>query len=125
MNVVDSFRKIVSDAKETFLPESGTEEIIPYGIALVRLAETHPEQRAVFQQEFVAASHTAPPELIEFCMHALRWDSLRIYFQQCHSDAVARNDWRAEPFYRHLVDSFEDTWEDAKTFYVSYFGASI
>lgn len=45
-------------------------------------------------------------------MHALRWNSLKHYFSQKQAEAIARNDWRAEPYFRHLVASFDDDWED-------------
>ena len=125
MKPIESFRKIVSEASTAFLPESNADEIIPFGAELVQLVRSESGLRSDFELEFIEAARTAPPELIEFCMHALRWDSLQAYFRQCQADAISRNDWRAEPFYRHIVDSFDGSWEDAEYFYASYFRGDI
>ena len=125
MKLIESFRKVVSDASTAFLPGSNADEIIPFGAELVRLARSDQALRSDLELEFIEAARAAPPELIEFCMHALRWHSLHAYFRQCQTDAIARNDWRAEPFYRHIVESFEDDWEDANDFYASYFRGGI
>jgi hypothetical protein len=121
MNAIEKFRQIASEATEAFKPESGAPEIIPYGAAIVQLVRSYPEQQKFFEAEFIALTKTAPPELLEFCMHALRWDSLHQYFKQRHNEAVSRNDWRAEPCYRHIVEAFEENWEDATDFYADYF----
>jgi len=54
-------------------------------------------------------------------MHALRWEGLRQYFAQAQKEAIARNDWRVEPYCRHVLEAFDDNWEDANDFYAGYF----
>ena len=121
MTPIEEFREIVLAASQAFLPESGTDEIIPFGASLVELVRSNPSEQREFEREFIASSKIAPPELLEFCMHALRWESLKAYFVAQQRSAIERSDWRAEPFYRHLAEAFEDDWEDAKTFYALYF----
>lgn len=75
----------------------------------------------MFEAEFVASEGIAPLELLEFCMHALRWESLHTHFQNQQEAALARNDCRAEPYYRGILESFSDNWEDADDFYALYF----
>lgn len=55
-------------------------------------------------------------------MHALRWPNVRKEYEARCRAAVARNDWRTEPVYRHYLEAFEPDWEDATDFYASYFG---
>jgi hypothetical protein len=118
---IERFRELVLAAAKAFLPESGADEIVPFGAALVELVRSNPSEQQHFEREFIASSEIAPPELLEFCMHALRWEPLRAHFVSQHRSAIERNDWRAEPYYRHLTEAFEDDWEDARTFYASYF----
>ena len=121
MTAVDKFREIAAQAIAQDRVDSSAPDIIPFGAAMVELAQTHPADQSAFEAEFIALTKKAPPELLEFCMHALRWESLRSYFQERQKDAIATNDWRAEPFYRHLVEAFDDNWPDAADFYASYF----
>lgn len=125
MTPSQEFQRVVADAARAFKPESGASEVIPFGAKLVELVLAHPDHRREFEREFISLTAVAPPELIEFCMHALRWESLKEYFSQKQGEAITRNDWRAEPYFRHIVASFDDEWEDAKTFYAEYFDKSI
>jgi len=121
MNPITQFREIVAAAGKAFRPESGAPEIIPFGAALVELVRANPREREAFEREFMESTAVAPPELLEFCMHALRWESLRTVFRERQDAAIARNDWRSEPYYRHLLEAFDDEWEDATDFYAEYF----
>jgi hypothetical protein len=125
MEPLREFREIVSTAAREFGPASGAPEIIPFGAALVSLARRNPELREQMEAEFIASIGSAPVELLEFCMHALRWENLMTYFKSQQVAAIARNDWRAEPFYRWLLEAFDDDWEDAKDFYAAYFRAGV
>ncbi|PZP90590.1 MAG: hypothetical protein DI587_38235 [Variovorax paradoxus] len=125
MEPLPEFREIVSTAVREFGPASGAPEIIPFGAALVSLARRNPELREQMEAEFIACLGHAPLELLEFCMHALRWENLKAYFQSQQSAAIAKDDWRAEPFYRSLVEAFDDDWEDARDFYTAYFRAAV
>ena len=124
MDPVARFRELVSSAAEGFRPHSDAPEIIPFGTDILNLVRAHPEAQTLFEQEFIAATRVAPPELLEFCMHALRWPRLRAHFQEQQDAAIARNDWRAEPYYRHLLEAFDDDWQDATDFYGAYFNAT-
>ncbi len=124
MNAIARFREIVADARAAFGPFSGAPEIVPFGAALVKLIRAHPAEREAFEREFMVTTQQAPSELVEFCMHALRWESLRVHFEHCRREAVARNDWNSEPYYRHVSEAFSDEWPDAEDFYASYFRAS-
>lgn len=125
MTPLQHFRRLVADAAQALKPDSSTAEIIPFGAELVELVRAHPNKQEEFEWEFISSIGVAPPELVEFCMHALRWKSLKEYFGQKQTEAITRNDWRAEPYFRHLLASFDDDWEDAKVFYAEYFSKSI
>ena len=121
MSPIEQFRTVVSEATASYLPNSSAQEIVPFGAMLIKLIRSNPAMKALFEHEFIEMTSSAPPELIEFCMHALRWGSLRNYFAKQQSLALESNDWRVEPYYRHLLEAFEDEWEDAKYFYSAYF----
>jgi hypothetical protein len=121
MDTLSQFRKIVADASAAFGSAAGAPEIIPFGAALVDLVRAFPAEREAFEREFIANTRVAPPELMEFCMHALRWESLRQYFSNCQRKAISENDWRIELYFRHILEAFENEWADAEDFYASYF----
>jgi hypothetical protein len=123
MNSVLRLRELVAAAAAAFRPDSGAPEIIPFGAAIVELMRANPRDREALEREFIASIGTAPPELIEFCVHGLRWQSLRSYFHAQQRQAVERNNWRAEPYFRSVLEAFDEGWEDARDFYASYLNA--
>ncbi|WP_354319231.1 hypothetical protein [Pseudacidovorax sp. 1753] len=100
----------------------GADEVLPYAAEAIALVRSHPERLAEFEQEFVCLPGHAPPEFIEVCMHALRLPGVRAAFERERRAAIAANDWRREPAFRHYLMAFEDDWEDAVDFYSEYFG---
>lgn len=96
--------------------------VLPFASEAVDLARTHPDSRQDFENEFAAMRKLAPVEFVQVCMHALRWASLRTIFEERSRLAIEQNDWSAIADYGKYLDAFEDDWEDARTFYSSYFG---
>jgi hypothetical protein len=123
VDAITRFREIIANGKAAFGPFSGAPEVVPFGAALVDLIRSFPAEREAFEREFKENVQGAPSELVEFCMHALRWESLRVHFEQCRQEAVSRSDWNSEPYYRHVLEAFDDEWPDAEDFYASYFRA--
>ena len=89
--------------------------------AALEIIAAHPSLQAEFESAFLEMPMYAPSEFVEVCMHALRWPNVQREFEARCRAAVARNDWRSEPVYRHYLESFEPDWEDASDFCASYF----
>ncbi|WPH20816.1 hypothetical protein [Variovorax paradoxus] len=96
-------------------------DVLPFTTEALTIIRSHPDLQATFEETFLNMTAVAPPEFVEVCMHALRWTTVKLAFEQRHREVVAQNDWRREPYYRHCLDAFEDKWEDANDFYASYF----
>lgn len=99
-------------------------DVVPYGRKIVQLVRQNPDHRADFVKAFVEGVN-APDKcdrwLIEFCMHALRMPEAKLEFEQLSRDAIAKQDWnRIQPL-GHILDAFEDDWEDARDVYAEYF----
>jgi hypothetical protein len=124
MDAIAAFREIVCRATDTEKSDPENWNLIPYAAELVATVHTYPQDQQAFEQEFISLvdddSGPGGP-FLEFCMHALRWDSVRLAIEKRHEAAIDRRDFRKEPYYRHLLESFDDDWGDANDLYASYF----
>jgi hypothetical protein len=124
MNPLQQFRAIAARATEKLNESFNAPDLVPFGQEMLRLIEAHPEHRAAFVREFINSigqSSTFDPWLVQFCMHALRWNELKEEFSTMRATAVAENNWNLEQPLRKALEAFDDNWEDAKDFYGEYF----
>ena len=124
MDALAEFREIVRRAVDTERSDPDNWDLIPYGAQVVATVHAHPLDQQAFEQEFISlvdADSGPGGPFLEFCMHALRWDSVRLAIEQRHRAAIDRRDFRKEPYYRHLLESFDDDWGDANDLYGSHF----
>lgn len=73
----------------------------------------HPAQRARFAELFVAVAYDRDRDgidLVDYCMHALRWEEVRSAFR---NRLAAEQDERARHVLRGLLQAFDDGWEPA------------
>lgn len=100
-------------------------DLIPFGQAALNLISAHPEERSAFARAFLNGINTPDTWdvwFIQFCVHALRWPELKAGFEAMSREAVALDDWnRIQPL-GHVLDAFEDSWEDAGDIYAAHFG---
>ena len=125
MDALEQFHAIAKSATDRLAETSNAPDLIPYGTAMLELIGKHPEQRPAFVRAFVRGIQNPEefdPWLIQFCMHALRWPELKKEFNAMSREAVARNDWNLIQPLGHVLDAFEDNWED-RDFYAEYFGS--
>lgn len=76
----------------------------------------HPESKSEFIDAFIEIAHDpglAPPQLIEYCMHELRWDDLRRYFS---SWLEYERSERIRHVIRKFLKAFDDDWPDAGSY---------
>ncbi|WP_184125180.1 hypothetical protein [Stenotrophomonas rhizophila] len=89
--------------------EPALEAVLDYVLA-------HPECRADLVAAFIHIAHgrgIGPPELIEYCMHALRWGEVRQYLADW---LAAEGSERVRHYLRNLLMSFDDDWRHANMY---------
>jgi hypothetical protein len=116
--VIELARAATSKIDETY----DAPDVLSFTTEALEVIKAHPDLQAEFEGAFLDMSAYATTEFVEVCMHALRWPNVKREFERRHREAVAENNWRAEPVYRHYLDAFEDDWDVAHTFYAAYFG---
>mgnify|MGYP001464030034 CR=1 FL=1 len=121
---VTEFEEIFAEAREKLAITYDQPDLIPYGIRLVALCQSHPQLREEFARTFIRMFFDEARNevsLIEFAMHALRWPEVKLAFEALSQYAVSKNDWRIINPIGHILDAFEDGWENAQDFYGNYF----
>lgn len=121
MTPVEQVVQLAHDAEAKLSVSFNSPDVLPFAAAALELIAAHPSLQAEFESAFLEMPTYAPTEFVEVCMHALRWPNVQREFEARCRAAVARNDWRSEPVYRHYLEAFEPDWEDASDFYASYF----
>jgi hypothetical protein len=81
--------------------------------AVLSFVLAHPESRGEFADAFMQLARDpglGPPELIQYCMHVLRWSDVKQYL----SDWLAlEKSERIRHVLRKLLMSFDDNWYGA------------
>ena len=124
MEPLEHFRDIAKSCAERLGQTFNAPDLIPFGQAILALISKHPELRSAFGHEFVVAIQSPDKFdrwLIEFCMHALRWPELKTEFEKMSAAAIAQNNWNLIQPLQHVLDAFEDNWEDANDLYAEHF----
>lgn len=106
--LVEKIRYIDSECLE--------EPIEPYLEILLEYIIDHPELKTEFINAFIQIIHDPDlesPELVEYCMHALRWEEVKHHI----SDWLeSENSERIRYFLKNLLMSFDDDWYDATSY---------
>ena len=93
-------------------------EAEPEMVTLLREIKSNQGLRPFVVEMFkksLSAPH-CPWELIQFCMHDLRWPEMREWIEERRLAAKSIDD---ATYWRKLTDAFEDDWEDAE-FYSTF-----
>lgn len=124
MDPIAEFWNICDEATRHLDETYSASGVIPYGARILEVIEKHEDRRADFVQAFVEAidkPDACDKWLIQFCMHALRWPEAKEKFEEQCRKATEQNNWnRIQPLH-HILNSFEDEWDDAKDIYAEYF----
>ncbi len=121
MNPVEHVIQLAKEAEAKLSSSFNAPDVLPFAIEALESIAAHPDMKVEFERAFLEMPAYAPTEFVEVCMHALRWETVKAEYERRCRSAVARNDWRTEPVYRHYLEAFEDDWEDADDFYAAYF----
>lgn len=77
---------------------------------VLRVVTQEPDRRGVFCRLLVELlrSNAAPPELVAYCAHALRWPELKAAIEKSISST---HDRRMLFVLRNILDAFDDDWD--------------
>lgn len=93
-------------------------DLEPVFVALLNLVQSHPEQKPLFIELFLAVADgviETPPELLPFCMRTLRYPEIKAHLlAECASDQNTARFRRRMNFISHVMHAFDDPiWEGA------------
>lgn len=113
--VINKFFKLAFEAEriETETPEAFVEPAFESVLAHIH---AHPESRKLFADAFLKIAHDpnlGSPELFQFCMHALRWEEVKIELTDWLKSESSE---RVRHVLRKLIMSFDDDWYDADAY---------
>lgn len=103
--------------------ENLDEPIEPAFEAVLSFVIAHPELKNELADAFMQLAHDpslGPPELIQYCMHALRWIEVKT---QLSDWLELEKSERVRHVLRKLLMSFDDDWYDADAY--SRFGGGL
>jgi hypothetical protein len=116
MNEIKQFEKICQEAIIEYERKSyNRPDLDKYGIQLLDLISQNHELKYDFEKAFIKLFQNYQKEaweLIPFCMHTLRWQSLEDFFTISLQQAKTARDFRTMPILDQILDSFNDNWED-------------
>ena len=124
---LEKFQEISVAAATHLAVTFNAPDVVPFGQSALDLIAAHPEDRPAFARAILAAidrPDSCDVWFVQFCVHALRWPELKAEFEAMSRTAIASNDWARIQRLGHVLDAFEDSWEDASDFYTAHFGAS-
>jgi len=119
MTPIEQIRNLKQQADSANAESFDQTSIIPFATQALQVISDHPDLRVSFEDVFL--ERPVSWEFVSFCAHCLRWPTLKERVEFLHAEAISKNDWRAEPCFRHILDAFADDWEDAQDIYKSYF----
>jgi len=121
MDPIQQVEQLAREARVVLDDTFNSPDVLPFASKAIEIIEANPTLRSAFEQAFLKMEQYAPSEFVEVCMHAFQWPNVKAEFEARCRSAVLRNDWRAEPLYRHYLEAFEPEWEDAQDMYLPYF----
>jgi hypothetical protein len=114
----DRLRTLFREAWDKLDAAVSLDEAEPQMVALLEEIKTHEEHRAIALELFRNAllSRRSPWEMVQFCMHDLRWPEMRDWLEKRHDECDSIDEC---DFWVQQLDAFKDDWEDA-VFYHRY-----
>ncbi len=116
MEAIKSFWKICNEAgvayEKSYYDRPALDK---FGVQLIDLINKNKDLKADFEQAFIELyykNQDMPWELIPFCMHTFKWQSLKTSFEILLKKSIECNDLRSEPILEDILDSFNEEWED-------------
>lgn len=114
--IEELFWELCSKADEAFdLPVDPE----PALVEILRLAGSCPEARTELAGcfiELIRDPRRRPWEVVQFCMHGLRWPEVRAAVEEDFEKAQASQNWRAIAVLCHIRKAFDPAWKDADAY---------
>ena len=108
---LDEFDRLVREAdrleEDIFTPLPDREAVHKAALMLVL---QHPEMRSQFAAKFGKMLGKHDLELLEYCMHELRWADVRAQLEAVVRDADEAEDIRARDYFARAMSAFTDRW---------------
>ncbi|MDX1353217.1 MAG: hypothetical protein R3254_09405 [Thiomicrorhabdus sp.] len=123
MNELERFKELARSAVTEVDRTGNISSIIPICSSMLEIIRSSDKSQKVFAELIIELWNSRSIEngVIEFCCHALKWPRLKDYFSNEFIKAKEESRWDDWQYLRHIVEAFEDDWEDAKDFYAAYF----
>lgn len=109
--VMQTFLALCAEANR--VDSEGMEDPEPSFAAVLHHVKSNPGDRSLFADAFiniVRSPDLSPPELVQYCMHELRWDEVR---EALSGWLNSESSERVRHVLRKLVAAFYDDWGDA------------
>jgi hypothetical protein len=116
VNPIQEVTLLAKEARVVLDETYNSPDVLPFTSKAIEIIEANPSLKPDFEQAFLEMVDFAPTEFIEICLHIFRWPNIKAELEQRHRDAISRNDWHAEPFYRNYLEAFDPDW-DGREFY--------
>lgn len=105
------FWKLVALAMSEWEERDGLNEIEPVLVDILFLAKKNPVHESELKSAFLELVHLKemPVEILEFCMHDLRWPEIR---QEVEKVIAASADPRERSALERVLSAYAEDWED-------------
>lgn len=116
VTVVEEMRQKLADIEALAAVTYGANEIEHLLTDRLKLVVDHPESRGEFERQFIDMLIRSPDGTVmtmEFVMHALRWEAIRVELQRLL--AVTTN-WNDQRVLERILAVFDEDWEDADVY---------
>ena len=117
MVLLNDIEEIIGDILRVAEESFDARSVTPKLEQLLALFESSPERHEEFSNKLLALLDPAPNELqlgqpgivdvLEYCMHGLRWPEIREALQRIASTAA---DWRVSRAAKRVLEAYEDEW---------------
>ncbi|MBP2160500.1 MULTISPECIES: hypothetical protein [Asticcacaulis] len=110
--VIQRFYELAKEA-ERIDSEAFDQPVEPAFDSVLEFVLEHPESRAAFAAAFLEIAKNpdkGPPDLIQYCMHVLRWEEVRRFIVSWLQTEPSE---RVRHVLRKYVRSFDDEWDGA------------
>jgi len=114
-SVLQKFFELAAEA-ERIDTELMDEPVEPAFEAVLSHVLEHPEARTEIAKAFLQIAcdpDKGPPELIQYCMHALRWDEVKNQLVDWLNQEKSE---RVRQVFKKILIAFDDNWYDADSY---------
>ncbi len=111
-------QELIRDASRVEVASSHAPDVVPFCKKILEIIHRHPSLKPLFEDVFLDSYRDFDNGylVVQYCMHHLRWLSLRGVFEVRFEDAVKNEELHEISRTRYVLDSFETDWKDREQF---------